>query len=238
MSEISLVNKSSFKNIKSIYFVKLIFSYFNEKTKLEIIKYNKTLQNIIDIKLTNYMFLSQSYIIYETNGKGKEYNGKDDSLIFEGEYLNGKRNGKGKEYNCNDYLEFEGEYLNGKKNGKGKEYYKDNKIKFEGEFKNRLRWNGKGYDNNNHVAYELKNGKGYVKEYDSYDKILVFEGEYLNGRKNGKCKEYHLDEKLIFEGEYLNGKRNGNGKEYYSNSNIKFEGEYLRGLKWNEWKRI
>jgi len=47
-----------------------------------------------------------------------------------------------------------------------------------------------------------------------------------------------LDEKLIFEGEYLNGKRNGNGKEYYSNSNIKFEGEYLRGLKWNEWKRI
>ena len=36
--------------------------------------------------------------MYEKNGKGKEYNGYDDRLEFEGEYLNGKRNGKGKEY--------------------------------------------------------------------------------------------------------------------------------------------
>jgi len=35
---------------------------------------------------------------------------------------------------------------------------------------------------------------------------LIFEGEYKNGRKNGKGKE------LLFEGEYLNGKR-WNGKE-------------------------
>ena len=41
MSEISLVNKNSIKNIKSIYFTKFIFSYLNEKAKLEIIKYNK-----------------------------------------------------------------------------------------------------------------------------------------------------------------------------------------------------
>ena len=33
------------------------------------------------------------------------------------------------------------------------------------------------------------------------------------------------------EGEYLNGKRNGKGKEYYENGNIKFEGEYLNGKK-------
>ena len=36
------------------------------------------------------------------------------TIIFEGEYLNGKRNGKGKEYNYyNGKLEYEGEYLNG-----------------------------------------------------------------------------------------------------------------------------
>ena len=29
---------------------------------------------------------------------------------------------------------------------------------------------------------------------------MVFEGEYLNGRINGKGKEYDLDGKLKFEG--------------------------------------
>ena len=57
---------------------------------------------------------------------------------------------------------------------------------------------------------------------------LVFEGEYLNGKRNGKWKEYDYDGKLKFEGEYLNGKRHGKGKEYYYNRLI-FEGEYLNG---------
>ena len=77
--------------------------------------------------------------------------------------MNGKRNGKGKEYNNNNngYLIFEGEYLNGKK------------------------WNGKGYYDNN-ILYEIKNGKGYIKEYEGEN--LIFEGEYKNGQRNGKGK--------------------------------------------------
>ena len=51
------------------------------------------------------------------------------------------------------------------------------------------------------------------KEYD--DGRLIFEGEYLEGERNGKGKEYYYDGELIFEGEYLNGTRNGKGKEYY-----------------------
>ena len=35
---------------------------------------------------------------------------------------------------------------------------------------------------------------------------LLFEGEYLNVKKNGKCKEYNEYCKLLFEGEYLNRK--------------------------------
>ena len=35
--------------------------------------------------------------------------------------------------------------------------------------------------------------------------ILIFEGEYLNGKKNGKCKEYNNFGKLVYEGEYENG---------------------------------
>ena len=38
---------------------------------------------------------------------------------------------------------------------------------------------------------------------------------------------------MIFEGEYLNGKRNGKGKEYYHNCKLKFEGIFLNGKKWN-----
>jgi len=36
----------------------------------------------------------------------------------------------------------------------------------------------------------------------------------------------------MFEGEYINGEKNGKGKEYY-NGELKFEGEYLNGKKWN-----
>ena len=40
-----------------------------------------------------------------------------------------------------------------------------------------------------------------------------------------------MDDKLKFEGEFLNGKRNGKGKEYGSYGKLKFDGEYLNGLK-------
>jgi len=138
-----------------------------------------------------------------------------EKLIFEGEYLNGEKNGIIKEYDINGNIKFEGEYLNGKRNGKGKEYYKNHNLKFEGEYFKNKRWNGKGYDLNNNIIYELQDGKGYVKEYSDEDETIEFEGEYLNGEKNGKGKEYYDKNILKFEGEHSNGLRNGKGKEYY-----------------------
>ena len=119
------------KNTKSIYFIKRLFTFVDEKKKLNIIKYNKNMQNTMDINLINYKFFSERYIIYEINGKGKEYDKYNDTSVFEGEYLNGKKNGKGKEYYFDGRLIFEGEYLNGKRNGKGKEYYSNGKLEFE-----------------------------------------------------------------------------------------------------------
>ena len=84
------------KNIKAIFFIKILFSHANEKLKLEIIKYNKSLQNILDINIINYKIFSGRYIIYDSNIKGKEYNSYEDRLIFKGDYKNGKINGKGK----------------------------------------------------------------------------------------------------------------------------------------------
>jgi len=116
-----LRNENLLDNIKSIFFYKILFSYLDEKIKLKAIKYNKKMQNKMDIKLINYKFYSGKYIIYETNIKGKEYNGDNDYLEFEGEYLNGIRHGKGKDYHdFNGPLYFEGEYLNGKRMAKEK----------------------------------------------------------------------------------------------------------------------
>ena len=73
---------------------------------------------------------------------------------------------------------------------------------------------------------------GIGKEYDEYMDKLEFEGEYLNGRRNGKGKEYYRNGKLKYEGEYLNDKRSGKGKEYNYDGKLEFEGEYLNNKKW------
>ena len=78
-------------------------------------------------------------------------------------------------------------------------------------------------------------GKG--AEYTRGKNKLIFEGEYINGKRNGKGKEYYENGKLKFEGKYLNGLKNGEGIEYHSEKNfnkekeIKFEGQYLNGLR-------
>ena len=111
------------KNVKSSYFIELIFTYVDESQKLKLIKFSKSLQKSMNISIIDYKLFTGKYIIYESNGIGKEYDGFSDELKFKGEYSNGKRNGKGKEYYDNGRLKFEGEYSNGKKwNGKGYKY--------------------------------------------------------------------------------------------------------------------
>ena len=114
-NEILIKSKTSLENIKADYFIQKLFSNLYEKIKLKTLKYSKNLQKKAGINLTNYKLFSGRYIIYESNGKAREYSSNNDDLIFKGEYLNGKRNGKGKEYNRDGSLRFEGEYLNGKK---------------------------------------------------------------------------------------------------------------------------
>ena len=233
------------KNVKSKYIIKIIFAYVDYAQKLILIKYAKSFQMAINISIINYKLFSGKYIIYESNGIGKEYDGYSDELIFEGEYLNGKRNGKGKEYyglELDQRLKFEGEYLNGKRNGKGKEY-KYGGLSFEGEYLNGNR-NGKGkeYNNFNKLIFEgeyLNNKEWIGTKYDSSGKILY----KLNNNINRKGKVYIEQGKLIFEGEYFNGKRNGLGKEYGWNNALMLEGGYKNDYKWNDkgynpWNKI
>ena len=100
-------------------------------------------------------------------------------------------------------------------------------MEFEGEYKNGEKWNGKGYNENKKIIYELINGSGNIKKFDLDHCILIYEGEYLNGKKNGKGKSYWSHGQLCYEGEYLDDKRHGKGKSYYPNGVLLYEGEYL-----------
>ena len=171
-------NWINIRDINSSFIKKNVFSFLSEKQLLNLIKYNKLIQNLLSVDITNYKKISFKYKIGEKNGKGKEYLIESNCLIFEGEYLNGKRNGEGKEYNKYGELIFEGIYLNGKK-VKGKEYNDCGQLIFEGEYLNEERLNGK------------------AKEYNFFGE-LIFKGDILNGRRwNGKIKEYNFSNPTI-----------------------------------------
>ena len=73
---------------------------------------------------------------------------------------------------------------------------------------------------------EYLNGErnGIGKEFDHNGKI-IFEGKYLKGKRwIGKYKIYNYSYKLIFKSQYINGEINGDAKEYYDDGSLKFEG--------------
>ena len=57
---------------------------------------------------------------------------------------------------------------------------------FAGEYLNDVEWNGKVYDLDDNIIYEIKNGK----KVNNHDKI------------NGESKEYYKSGELKFEGKY------------------------------------
>ena len=86
------------RNIRSNYLLKEILANIGDKRKLNLIKYNKKIQEIAGLNLIDFRRFSGRYI-KEEFGTIKVYNSYNNHLIFEGQYSNGKRNGKGEEYN-------------------------------------------------------------------------------------------------------------------------------------------
>ena len=153
--------------------------------------------------------IKQENIIIEVN-----YFLKVNKLIFEGEYLNDKRNGIGKEYYNDGTLLFEGEYFKEERKGKGKEFFLGELV-FEGEYLNDQKWNGKGKDYGifsfldiDHKCLSVKDMFAvglelyyiFHQEYKFF--VGFYEGELLNGKRNGKGKVYHKNGTLLSEGEY------------------------------------
>ena len=54
------------------------------------------------------------------------------------------------------------EYCNGKRNGQVREFFDNGLLKCEGEYLNGKKWNGKGYNYNSNMIFEIKDGKGII----------------------------------------------------------------------------
>ena len=97
-----------------------------------------------------------------------------------------------------------------------------------------MEWDGKGYDLDGKEIYEIKNGQGYKKLY-SNNEFIYYEGEYKEGKKNGKGIEYNKQKGTsvykTFEGIFKNGElyEGKLGKD----ENIYYEGTFLNGEEWD-----
>ena len=144
-----LKNSSSIRKIKSSIVLKKIFSLLWETKKLNLVFYNKELQNILFININDYKIMSNKYKIGDKNGLVKEYIKDTNIVAFGGVFKNGLKNGFGVEFYENKEIKFKGNYLNGKKicghlfdkkgnetffleDGRGKEYYNNKNLMFKG----------------------------------------------------------------------------------------------------------
>ena len=60
-SELNKESKNIFKNLKSDYFLQLLFNNLLEKKSLDIIKYNNNIKNRINISIKDYKEYSEIY---------------------------------------------------------------------------------------------------------------------------------------------------------------------------------
>ena len=169
-------------------------------------KYDNTglVHNYIIIYNENQEDLSQMEI-YEgdLNQKGQRHGlGKLVTQYYElkGLWKNDMFSGWGRQSRCNGEI-YEGRFENGLLNGKG--IFLDKKSnKYVGEFKNMKKW-----------------GKGKLIS----DKI-IYEGDFINNKKEGKGRIKFLESNVIYEGTFINDNIEGYGIFKYTNGNV-YEGE-------------
>ena len=105
-------SKPDYKNIKSVYILKLIFNNLHIKKLLEIYRYNKYMQNKLKISIEDYKDYSKIYsqieieIIPEKNKYGKFINiNKEDEKYFHIYFNNNNEEIKRKEIDESDKIE-------------------------------------------------------------------------------------------------------------------------------------
>ena len=166
----------------------------------------------------------------EMNNNKKEGYGKycfSNGDYYIGQWLNDKMHGKGIKYRKNGTIKYKGQFAENKYRGSGK-YVFDNQDYYIGEFDDN-QGNGKGkyYNNMGNLVYEgefvnsIRQGIGTYY----YNKDNYYFGNFKNGIPNGEGK-YYKDGLILYDGMYANGRKNGNGIQYYKNGSVKYIGEF------------
>ena len=72
------------QNIKSNYFVRVLFFHLSDEKKLKICQFNKILIKLLYLDILDYKICSRKSIILN-EGKGREYSFFNNKILFEGE---------------------------------------------------------------------------------------------------------------------------------------------------------
>ena len=149
------------------------------------------------------------------DGKGILYDEDGKTKIYEGEFKNDKFEGNGIKY-YKGKKSISGKFSNNAPNGECILYYETGQIQFKGIYKDGEPVYGQKFDKSgvkicegSYKNYKL-NGLGILYYYDiKYEyqkKNKKYEGNFLNGKYDGKGIEYDESEKEIVQGEYKEGK--------------------------------
>jgi antitoxin component YwqK of YwqJK toxin-antitoxin module len=145
-------------------------------------------------------------------GMTRRYSAKDNILLAEAPYFEGKRNGMVKSFYPSGALKTETPFANDKINGMQKQFYENQK----------LQW-----------AIPYSNGKmeGLAKEYYPNDS-LQGTVPYTDSLTNGVLKEYYDDGELKWETPYTHGLKNGLQVLYYKFSKDTPNKKNLKNIEW------
>ena len=162
-------------------------------------------------------------------GEWKYYR-KDQSLIGQVYFKNGKIDGLLKYYWENGNLYNTGNFISGKEEGIQKTYYKDGSIAKVTSFKNGLKYGEEKEYNNDGSVYSIKNYKNNILHGNNVEFFrgeIYKSGHYENGKKHGKWLNYSQGEVLL-ESEYNGGVPNGIWKKHFNRSGAREESLKLK----------
>lgn len=169
--------------------------------------------------------------------------------------------GKVEEYYETGKLKNKGSYKLGEKDGEWIFYEKTGEILEVQDYSNGNLISKIGHPESKvYVEYTYKDNTCIKHESKTKAGEVIFEMNYLEGKKNGKSKEFYPSGSIKGEGEYKEGKkegkwisyfedgkikeilnfkknlRDGSFKSFNASGNISSEGEYVSGSKYGEWK--
>jgi hypothetical protein len=160
------------------------------------------------------------------DGQGRGYT-PDGDLIYEGGFKGGKYDGNGKYY-VNGELIYDGDFSMNQYDGYGKLYARGYLV-YEGQFKaNNHHGKGKLYDTSFRHTLDYE-GEFKNDQFDGHGTSWGYVGSWVNGKKEGKGKEYNGSDLLEYEGEFHNNLREGYGRLFESHDRI-YEGMFKNDI--------